>query len=213
MKALLGKKIGMTQMFTEDGTVVPVTVIEAGPCVVTQIKNKEKEGYSAIQIGFGDTKEKNLSRPLLGHLARASVSPKRYLTEVRVEEGDGYRVGQELKVDLFSVGDRADVTGTSIGKGFAGVIKRWGFSGGPASHGSHSHRIPGSIGASATPSRVHRGKKMPGHMGNKQVTAQNLEVVKVDLEQNLLMVKGNTPGSNGSLVMVRGSVKAKKGER
>lgn len=213
MKALLGKKIGMTQMFTEDGTVVPVTVIEAGPCVVTQIKNKEKEGYSAIQIGFGDTKEKNLSRPLLGHLARASVSPKRHLTEVRAEEGEGYRVGQELKVDLFSVGDRADVTGTSIGKGFAGVIKRWGFSGGPASHGSHSHRIPGSIGASATPSRVHRGKKMPGHMGNKQVTAQNLEVVKVDLEQNLLMVKGNTPGSNGSLVMVRGSVKAKKGER
>ncbi len=208
MKGILGKKLGMTQVFGEDGKLRPVTVIEAGPCVVTQVK-KEEDGYSAIQIGYGDVKEKRVSKPLKGHFAKARVSPKRYLAEIAVAEGEEYKVGQILKADIFSQGDRADVVGISKGKGFTGVVKRWGFSGGPGSHGSHFHRAPGSIGACATPSRVYKGKGMPGQMGNKRVNIQNLEVVKVDPERNRLFLKGSVPGARGSLVMVKQSVKTR----
>lgn len=214
MKAILGKKLGMTQIFAEDGRVIPVTAIEAGPCVIVQVKDKEKDGYAAVQMGFGDVKKKQLVvKPLQGHFDKNKLSYKRFLGEVRVPDSQGYQVGQEIKADIFSTGDRVDVSGVSIGKGFAGVIKRWGYSGGPGSHGSHSHRIPGSIGTSATPSRVFKGKRLPGHMGNRRVTVQDLEVVKVDLEQNLLLVKGSVPGSEGSLVRIKESVKAKSAKK
>ncbi|MDI6822355.1 MAG: 50S ribosomal protein L3 [Actinomycetota bacterium] len=208
MRGILGKKLGMTQIFKENKA-VPVTVVEAGPCVVTQVKTKEKDGYSAIQIGFDEIKEKHLNAPLKGHFARAKVSPQKYLAEVTIAEGEDYKVGQVLTVDIFSEGERIDVTGISKGKGFAGVMKRWGFKGGPASHGSRFHRAPGSIGACADPSRVFKGKKMPGHMGNERVTVQNLEVAKVDPDQNLLLLRGSIPGAVGSLVIIKESVKAK----
>jgi len=208
MRGILGKKLGMTQIFKENKA-VPVTVVEAGPCVVTQVKTREKDGYSAIQIGFDEIKEKHLNAPLKGHFAGAKVSPKKYLTEVAIAEGEDYKVGQVLTVDIFSEGERIDVTGISKGKGFAGVMKRWGFKGGPASHGSRFHRAPGSIGACADPSRVFKGKKMPGHMGNERVTVQNLEVAKVDPDQNLLLLRGSIPGAVGSLIMIKESVKAK----
>lgn len=208
MKAILGKKLGMTQIFTEDGQVIPVTAIEAGPCLVVQVKDEEKDGYQAIQIGFEDEKKKRVTRPLQGQFEKNKLPYKKYLAEIRVSDAASYQVGQEIKADIFSVGDRVDVSGVSIGKGFAGVIKRWGFSGGPSSHGSHSHRIPGSIGTSATPSRVLKGRALPGHMGAHSVTVQDLEVVKVDPEQNLLLVKGSVPGSRGNLVNIKESVKA-----
>jgi len=213
MKAILGKKLGMTQIFAEDGRVIPVTAIEAGPCVIVQVKDKEKDGYAAVQMGFGDVKKKLVVKPLQGHFDKNKLSYKRFLGEVRVPDSQGYQVGQEIKADIFSTGDRVDVSGVSIGKGFAGVMKRWGYSGGPGSHGSHSHRIPGSIGTSATPSRVLKGKRLPGHMGNRRVTVQDLEVVKVDLEQNLLLVKGSVPGSEGSLVRIKESIKAKSAKK
>lgn len=213
MKAILGKKLGMTQIFAEDGRVIPVTAIEAGPCVIVQVKDKEKDGYAAVQMGFGDVKKKLMVKPLQGHFDKNKLSYKRFLGEVRVPDSQGYQVGQEIKADIFSTGDRVDVSGVSIGKGFAGVMKRWGYSGGPGSHGSHSHRIPGSIGTSATPSRVLKGKRLPGHMGNRRVTVQDLEVVKVDLEQNLLLVKGSVPGSEGSLVRIKESIKAKSAKK
>jgi large subunit ribosomal protein L3 len=209
LKSILGKKIAMTQMFTDDGRLVPVTVLEAGPCVVAQVKTFEKDGYLSVQVGFGDIKEKKINKPIGGHFAKNKLSSKRHLVEFRTDNESVYNIGEEIKIDIFNVGEKVDVSGVSIGKGFAGGIKRWGFSGGPASHGSHSHRIPGSIGSSATPSRVYRGKKMPGHMGSVKRTTQNLEIVKVDVKNNLLFLKGSVPGAKGNLITVKSAVKQK----
>ena len=202
MKTLLGKKLGMTQFFSEDGTVVRCTVIEAGPCVVTQKKTVENDGYAATQIAFGDVKAQRLNKPLLGHLKKAGVDPKRHLVEVRGE--DELEVGEAVSVEVFSAGDRVKVTGISKGKGFQGVVKRHGFSGGPGYHGSHFHRAPGSIGASADPSRVFPGSRLPGQMGNTRVTQTGLTVVATDVDNNLVLVKGAVPGSKGSLVVIKG---------
>lgn len=208
MKGLLGKKIGMTQIFLDDGQMVPVTVIEAGPCVVTQVKEREKDGYEAVQIGYQEVKKENVNKPIEGHFKKAKVAPQKYLAELLLANGENYELGQVLTVESFTVGERADVTGVSKGKGFQGVVKRWGFKGGPKSHGSHFQRAPGSVGASATPSRVVKGKKMPGQMGNARVSVQNLEVVQVDSDKNLLFLKGAVPGSKGGLLMIKSSVKA-----
>ncbi|WP_069650741.1 50S ribosomal protein L3 [Caloranaerobacter ferrireducens] len=208
MKAILGRKIGMTQVFTEDGLVIPVTVIEAGPVKVVQKKTVEKDGYNAIQVGFSDIKEKKVNKPLKGHFDKAGVEYKRYLREFRVENADEYEVGQEIKADVFSAGDKVDVTGISKGKGFQGVIKRHNQSRGPESHGSKYHRAVGSLGASSFPSRVFKTKKLPGHMGHERVTVQNLEVVKVDAEKNLILIKGAVPGPKGGLLTIKQSVKA-----
>lgn len=202
-KGILGKKIGMGQTFSKNGEVVPVTLIEAGPCVVVQVKTRERDGYQAMQLGFEDIKEKKLTSSLKGYFEKAGVSPKKYLAELRLDDSEGFQIGQEIKADIFSEGDLVDVIGVSRGKGFAGVIKRWGFHGRPASHGHHYHRAPGSIGAAATPSRVMKGKKLPGHMGVTRVTASSLEVVKVDADKNLLVVKGSVPGPKGGLLMIR----------
>lgn len=206
-KGILGKKLGMTQVFAEDGTVIPVTVVEAGPCVVTQIKTEEKDGYNAVQLGFEDIREKLVNKPLKGHFDKAGVPYKRYLREFKFENVDEYKVGDEIKVDIFNVGDKVDVVGRSKGKGFAGAIKRWNFSRGPMSHGSHFHRAPGSMGAASPPGRVFKTKKLPGRMGNKRVTVQNLEVVKVDAERNLMLIKGAVPGPKGSMLIIKESVK------
>jgi large subunit ribosomal protein L3 len=208
-KGILGRKHGMTQIFDEKGEVIPVTVIEAGPCVVVQKKTTETDGYNAIQVGFGDVKEKRLTKPLIGHFKKAGVPFKRYLREFRLDDVSGYEVGSEIKVDIFKPGDRVDVTGISKGKGFAGVVKRYGASRGPMSHGSKYHRRVGSMGATTDPGRTFKGKIMPGHMGHKRVTVQNLEVVKVDPELNLLLVKGSVPGPKGSLLIIKDSVKSK----
>lgn len=205
---MLGKKIGMTQIFLDDGKMVPVTVIEAGPCVVTQVKEREKDGYEAVQIGYQEVKKENVNKPIEGHFKKAKVAPQKYLAELLLANGENYELGQVLTVESFTVGERADVTGVSKGKGFQGVVKRWGFKGGPKSHGSHFRRAPGSVGASATPSRVVKGKKMPGQMGNARVSVQNLEVVQVDSDKNLLFLKGAVPGSKGGLLMIKSSVKA-----
>jgi len=202
MKTLLGTKLGMTQFFEEDGTVVPCTVIEAGPCVVTQKKTMETDGYAATQIAFGDVKAKRLNKPLLGHLKKAGTSPKRHLVEVRGESD--LAIGDSVTVEAFTVGDKVKVTGVSKGKGFQGVIKRHGFGGGPGYHGAHFHRAPGSIGASADPSRVFPGSRLPGQMGNVRVTQTGLTVVATDPDKNLVLVKGAIPGSKGSLVVIRG---------
>lgn len=202
MKALLGKKLGMTQVFVEGDKLVPVTVLEAGPCVVTQIKTPEKDGYSALQIGFGEIPDRKVKKPLKGHFAKANVKPLRYLAEVRVEDVENYKVGQVIDASIFQIGEKAAVTGISKGKGFQGVVRRHGFGGGPASHGAHFHRAPGSIGMAATPSRVLKGSRMPGRMGGERVTIRNLEIVKVDPENNVILVKGAVPGANGSLVMI-----------
>lgn len=209
MKGILGKKLGMTQIFTETGVVIPVTVVEAGPIVVTQIKTVEKDGYNAIQIGFGDAKEKSLNKPQKGHLAAANVL-KKNLKEFRVDSVEGYTVGQEIKADLFATGEVIDVTGTSKGKGFQGPIKRHGQSRGPESHGSRYHRRPGSMGACSFPGRVFKNKKLAGHMGSVRVTVQNLEVVKVDADKNLILVKGAIPGPKGSVVTIKEAVKSSK---
>lgn len=209
MKGILGTKLGMTQIFTEQGTVVPVTVIQAGPVVVTQVKNVETDGYNAIQVGFGEVKEKSLNKPELGHLAKASVL-KKHLREFRVDSVEGYTVGQEIKTDMFSAGDKIDVTGISKGKGFQGPIKRHGQSRGPESHGSRYHRRPGSMGAATDPGRVFKGKKLAGHMGSEKVTIQNLDVVRVDAENNLILVKGAIPGAKGSLITIKQAVKVSK---
>lgn len=205
--ALLGKKLGMTRVFTEDGRWIDVTVLEAGPCTVVQRKTKDNDGYDAVQLGFGDIKESRCNKPMTGHFTKAGVSPKRTLRELRIEEGSELKPGDEIKADIFQSGDRVDVSGTSKGKGFAGVIKRHGFGGGPGGHGSHLHRAPGSIGQSADPAKVYKGKKMPGHMGNKRVTVENLEVVNVDTDKNLLLLRGCVPGATGGLVTVRKSLK------
>ncbi|MDO8886062.1 50S ribosomal protein L3 [Candidatus Oleimmundimicrobium sp.] len=206
-KGILGIKIGMTQIFNQDGRVIPATVIEAGPCVVTQMKSCDKDGYNAVQIGCGDIKENKVNKPLKGHFDKSKVGYKRYLAELRLDKNESFELGQSITVDIFSEGEKTDVVGISKGKGFAGVVKRWGFGGGPASHGSHFHRSTGSIGMCATPSRVLKGRKFPGRMGGKRVTTQNLEVVKVDKERNLLLLKGSVPGANGDLVLIKNAVK------
>ncbi len=204
---LLGKKLGMTRVFTEDGRWVDVTVLEAGPCTVVQRKTGENDGYDAVQVGYGEKKEARCAKPVLGHFKKASITPKQTLREFRVAPDDPLKMGDELRADFFQVGDHVDVAGTSKGRGFAGVHKRHGFRGGPGGHGSNFHRRPGSIGASADPSKVMKGMRMPGHMGNARVTIQNLEIVKVDPEKNLLVVRGCVPGPTGGLVMVKKSVK------
>jgi large subunit ribosomal protein L3 len=209
MKGILGKKLGMTQIFTAEGIVVPVTVVEATPNVVTQIKTVEKDGYSAIQVGFEDAKEKSLNKPQKGHLAAANVL-KKHLKEFRVDSVEEFTVGQEIKADLFAAGEKIDVTGTSKGKGFQGPIKRHGQSRGPESHGSRYHRRPGSMGACSFPGRVFKNKKLAGHMGSVKVTVQNLEVVKVDADKNLILVKGAIPGPKGSMVTIKEAVKSSK---
>ena len=209
MKGILGKKLGMTQIFTEEGIVVPVTVVEAGPNVVTQVKTVEKDGYNAIQVGFEDAKEKSLNKPQKGHLAAANVL-KKHLKEVRVDAVEEFTVGQEIKADLFAAGEKIDVTGTSKGKGFQGPIKRHGQSRGPESHGSRYHRRPGSMGACSFPGRVFKNKKLAGHMGSVKVTVQNLEVVRVDADKNLILVKGAIPGPKGSMVTIKEAVKSSK---
>ncbi|KYH28811.1 MULTISPECIES: 50S ribosomal protein L3 [Clostridium] len=207
-KAILGRKLGMTQIFDESGKVIPVTVVEAGPCVVTQKKTEEKDGYNAIQVGFGDIREKLVNKPKKGHFAKAGVAPKRILKEFRLENIEGYEVGSEIKVDIFEKGEKVDVSGVSKGKGFQGTIKRWNFSRGPMAHGSKYHRGVGSMGASSYPSRTFKNKKMPGHMGHRNTTVLNLEVVKVMPEKNVILIKGGIPGPNKGYVVIRNTVKA-----
>ena len=209
MKGILGRKIGMTQIFTEAGEVVPVTVVEAGPVVVTQVKTIENDGYNAVQVGFVEAKEKSLNKPQKGHLAAANTL-KKHLKEFRVESVDAYTVGQEIKADVFAAGEMIDVTGISKGKGFQGPIKRHGQSRGPESHGSRYHRRPGSMGACSYPGRVFKNKKLAGHMGSVKVTVQNLEVVRVDADKNFILVKGAIPGAKGSVVTLKEAVKASK---
>ncbi len=208
-KALIGKKIGMTQIFDEKGKVVPVTVVEAGPCVVSQVKTVETDGYNAIQMGFGDIKPKHVTKPLQGHFKKADVAPKRILKEFRFDDCAAYELGQVIKADLFETGDKVDVTGKSKGKGYAGVIKRWNFARLKESHGTGPNaRHGGSMGACSSPSRVWKGKKMAGHLGAEKVTVQNLAVVKIDAEDNLIAIKGAIPGANGGYVVIKDSVKA-----
>ena len=208
-KGLIGKKIGMTQIFNEEGKVIPVTVIEAGPCVVSQVKTEETDGYNSIQLGFGAIKESKVNKPERGHFTKANIAPARYLREIRVDSIEDVKVGDELKADIFMAGDKIDIQGTSKGKGFQGVIKRHGQHRGPMGHGSMYHRSPGSMGSTSTPGRVFKGKKLPGHMGAETVTIQNLEVIKVDLDKNIILVKGSVPGAKGSILKIKSSVKAK----
>ncbi len=207
-KAILGTKIGMTQIFDTDGKVIPVTVIMAGPCTVVQKKTVDTDGYDAVQVGFGEVKEKNLNKPVKGHFAKADTAAKKYLREFRLEDTASLNVGDEIKADIFEAGEKVDVTGISKGKGFAGPMKRWGLHRGPMSHGSGYHRGSGSMGACSAPGRVMKGKKLPGHMGVEKVTVQNLEVVKVNAEENIILVKGAVPGSKGGLITIKNSVKA-----
>lgn len=208
-KGLIGKKVGMTQIFDEAGKVIPVTVIEAGPCVVAQIKTKETDGYDAVQLGFGEIKEKKLNKPVKGHFAKANVTPKKHLREFRLDSLENVKVGDELKADVFAAGDKIDVQGTSKGKGFQGVIKRHGQSRGPMAHGSRYHRRPGSMGPVA-PNRVFKNKHLAGRMGGNRVTIQNLEVVQVIPEKNVILIKGNVPGAKKSLITIKSAVKAAK---
>jgi len=205
-KGILGKKIGMTQIFTEGGVLVPVSVIEAGPCQVVQVKTKEKDGYSAIQLGFGDVKESSLNKPLLGHLKKSKVSSKRHIRELRTDEA--FKPGDKIEI-IFEVGSYVDITGTSIGKGFQGGVKRWGWRGGKGSHGSMHHRTVGSVSASSFPSRIFKGHKMAGRMGAKRITVQNLKVLKVDKENNLIAVKGAVPGHKNGLLFIKEAKKRK----
>jgi large subunit ribosomal protein L3 len=207
-KGILGKKLGMTQIFDEKGRFVAVTVVEAGPCVVLQKKTKETDGYEAIQVGFGDIREKLVNKPKKGHFAKAGTALKRHVREFRLEDISSYAVGQEIKADIFAVGEKIDVSGVSKGKGFQGVIKRWHANRGPMSHGSKFHRAPGSMGASSDPSKTFKNKHLPGHMGNVSKTVLNVEVVKVMPEKNLILIKGGIPGSNKSLVVIKDTVKA-----
>lgn len=207
-KAIIGTKLGMSQVFTADGKVIPVTVVEAGPCPVVQLKTMEKDGYQAIQVAYGSIKDKNVNKPVKGHFAVAKVTPMRHLREFRLADCSGYKVGDEIKCDVFTEGEKVDVTGTSKGKGFAGAVKRWNHHIGPKAHGSGYHRGVGSMSANSTPSRVFKNKKMSGHLGNERVTVQNLTVVKVDKERNLILIKGAVPGPKGSVVIVKNGVKA-----
>ncbi len=206
-KAILATKVGMTQIFNEEGALVPVTVLQAGPCVVTQVKTVDNDGYSAVQVGFVDKREKLVSKPLKGHFDKAGVSYKRYIREFKLENAEEFNVKDEIKADVFAAGDKIDATAIAKGKGFQGAIKRHGQSRGPMAHGSKYHRHAGSNGACSDPSKVFKGKKMPGHMGAKQITIQNLEIVKVDAENNLILVKGAVPGPKKSLVTIKETVK------
>ena len=208
-KAIIGKKIGMTQIFDEKGKVIPVTAIEAGPCTVVQVKTVDNDGYDSVKLGFGEIKESKLTKPKMGEFKKAKITPKKYLREFRLEE-ISYNVGDEIKADIFMQGETVDITGTSKGKGFQGVIKRHGQSRGPMGHGSMYHRRPGSMGSTSTPGRVFKGKKLPGHMGMETVTIQNLEIVKVDLDKNVILVKGSVPGNKGAILKIKDSVKQLK---
>ena len=207
-KAILATKVGMTQIFNEDGVLTPVTVLQAGPCVVTQVKTVENDGYSAVQVGFADKREKLVNKPMKGQFDKAGVSYKRFVREFRFEDAESYELAQEIKADIFTAGEKVDATAISKGKGFQGAIKRHGQSRGPMAHGSKYHRHAGSNGACSDPSKVFKGKHMPGHMGNVQVTVQNLEIVRVDTENNLLLVKGAVPGPKKSLVTIKETVKS-----
>lgn len=206
-KGIIGRKVGMTQIFDEKGNVIPVTVIEATPNVVAQVKTVETDGYNAIQLGYGEVKDKHINKPEKGHFAKAKLTPKKHLREFRLETIDGYKVGDEVKADIFEVGEKIDVQGTTKGKGFQGVIKRHGQHRGPMGHGSMYHRRPGSMGSTTTPGRVFKGKKLPGHMGSQTSTILNLDVVKIDTDKNVILVKGSIPGAKKSIVRVRKSVK------
>jgi len=209
-KAILATKVGMTQIFDENGVLVPVTVLQAGPCVVTQVKTVANDGYSAVQVGFVDKREKLVNKPQKGHFDKAGVSYKRYVRELKLDNAEEYSVAQEIKADMFEAGDKVDATAVSKGKGYQGAIKRWGLSRGPMAHGSKYHRHAGSNGPATTPGRVFKGKHMPGHMGCKKVTIQNLEVVRVDAENNLLLIKGAVPGPKKCLVTLKNTVKTNK---
>ena len=207
MKAIIGKKIGMTQIFDEKGYVIPVTAIEAGPCLVAQVKSEETDGYNAIQLGFGEVKDKHLNKPEKGHFAKSKLTAKKHLREFRVDSVEDVKVGDEVKADVFAAGDKVDVQGISKGKGFQGVIKRHGQHRGPMGHGSMYHRRPGSMGSTTTPGRVFKGKKLPGHMGDVTSTIQNLAVVKVDTDKNVILVKGSVPGAKGAILRIKETVK------
>lgn len=208
-KGILGTKLGMTQIFATDGKIIPVTVVEAGPCVVVQKKTTDSDGYDALQIGFDAIKEKLVNKPQKGHFAKHNVKATRHLREFRLEDIGAYNVGDEIKADIFAEGDLVDVSGISRGKGFAGAIKRWNFHRGPEAHGSKYHRSPGSLGKRSW-ARVPKGRKLPGHLGSEKVTVQGLRVVRVDVERNLLLIKGAVPGAKGSMITIRNSVKAAK---
>lgn len=207
MKNMIGRKIGMTQIFQEDGSVIPVTVLEAGPIVVTQKKTVESDGYNAIQVGFAKIKEQRMNKPMKGHFNKANLELKKYLKEFRVDNVEEFEIGQEIKADAFAAGDLVDVTGTSKGKGTQGVIKRHGFSRGRETHGSHFHRRPGGLSAGTYPGRVFKGHRMGGRMGNEKVTVQNLEIVRVDAEKNLILIKGAVPGPKKGIIIVKQTVK------
>ncbi len=202
-KTILGKKLGMTQVWSDDDRLIPVTVVEAGPCVVSQVKSEETDGYTAVQIAFGDLSEKKVNKPTAGHFKKAGVAPKRHVAEIRTGDGESYELGQEITVEVFEAGEPVHVTGRSKGKGFAGVMKRHNYKGGPGGHGSHFHRAPGSVGQASTPSRVFKGLGLPGHMGDENVTVRNLEVVRVIADQNLLLIKGAVPGGKNGLLTIR----------
>ena len=206
-KAIIGKKVGMTQIFDEKGKVIQVTVIEAGPCIVAQVKTTENDGYNAVQLGFGDVKESKVNKPVKGHFAKSKLALKKYLREFRMDSVEEVKVGDELKADVFAKGDKVDIQGTSKGKGFQGVIKRHGQSRGPMGHGSMYHRRPGSMGSTSTPGRVFKGKRLPGHMGTNTITIQNLEVVSVDLDKNVILVKGSIPRANRAILKIKSNVK------
>lgn len=210
VKGLLGKKLGQTRVFSADGRAINVTVIEAGPCFVVQRKTVENEGYDAVQLGFAEKREKTCTKPAIGHFKKNGLTPKRTLREVRVDKDDALKAGDKILADIFSVGEFVDVAGVSKGKGYQSVIKRHGFAGGPGTHGSMFHRRPGSIGQSSTPHHVFKGMKMGGQMGNKNITVQHLEVIQVDPEKNLLVVRGSVPGANGGVIFVKKSVKRSK---
>ena len=207
-KAIIAKKIGMTQVFAEDGRLVPVTVLEAGPCAVIQKKTVENDGYEAVQVGFADQREKLANKPKKGHFAKAGVSLKKFVKEFRFENSAEYEIGAEIKADIFAAGDKVDVSGVSKGKGYASTIKRYNAQRGPMGHGSKSHRVTGSMGSSATPSNVKKGKRMPGHMGAVNVTLQNVEIVRADADKNLILIKGAVPGAKGAILVIKDSVKA-----
>lgn len=210
-KFILGTKIGMTQIFNENGLAIPVTVVQAGPCTVIQKKTVDTDGYGAVKVGFADANEKRLNKPDKGQFSKIKVAPKKYVREFRADDFDKYEVGQEIKVaDMFENGEKIDVTGISKGKGFAGVMKRYGHKTGPLTHGSMYHRRVGSMGANTSPARVFKGKKLPGHMGVDKVTVQNLDIVRVDAERNLLLIKGAVPGAKGGLVIIKNTVKTGK---
>lgn len=207
-KAIIARKVGMTQIFMEDGALVPVTVLQAGPCTVVQVKTVKNDGYSAVQIGFEAKKEKHTTKPLQGHFEKAGVEAKKFLKEFRLDNSESYEVGQEIAVDVFAAGDLIDVSGVSKGKGFQGNIKRHGQTRGPMAHGSKYHRRPGSMGQASSPSKVFKGKNLPGHMGAVNITVQNLEIIRIDTEQNLILVKGAVPGPKKSILTIRDAVKA-----